>query len=295
MAPSPKARNFLVTYWQPKPLYWDPEIMRYACKCDDQCDEDHEGRWHGHYYVYFKNPRTWKVLKDYYGNDAHIERVKVNSQAIKYVLGEGEHAEHKTNIEEKGDMPCDNGKHLTYRQALEMTAEEVAELPLMDALAVKKAKKIEEDTPKPIRASEWHKEIEVVFITGPSGVGKSLAVKEDLIKNHDDPLFDEVKREGDFWHGISGQTDIAVYDDFRDSHMKASEFINFIDYHKHKLNVKGGSKVNNYRRIYITSVQRPEKIYSNLGDEPRQQWLRRIKIINLWPPGSEDIDEEGLN
>lgn len=290
MAPNPKTRRYLVTYWQPKPLYWDPEIMRYACKCDDQCDEDHNGRWHGHYYVYFKNPRTWKVLKDYYGKDAHIEEVKVNSEAIKYVLGEGKHAEHKTNIEQMGDMPCDNGKHLTYKQAKELSEEEIDALPVMDALAVRKVQTIEESRKK-VKLSEWHKDVEVTFITGPSGIGKSLKAKE-ILESEGVEEVSIVKYESTFYHGVTDGKGAAIYDDFRDSHMKASEFINFIDYNTHKMNVKGGSITNNFNRIVITSVQRPEKIYSNLGDEPRQQWLRRIKIINLWPPDAdEDFDE----
>ena len=72
-------------------------------------------------------------------------------------------------------------------------------------------------------------------------------------------------------------------DDFRDSHMKPSEFINFIDYNIHNLNVKGGSVRNLYSTIIITSVQRLDCIYLNMAnDEPRQQWERRIKVIDLY-------------
>lgn len=276
-----------MTYWTPKEIMWDESKMRYACKCDDHCSEEHGGKWHGHYYVYYHNARTWKDIKDYYGNDAHIEIPKCNSAVIKYILGEGEHAKTKTNIVEFGDMPKDNGHHLTYREAKTMSEEEIDELSLPDALMVRKVQKIEAEKPRAIKITEWKKQIEVTYITGPSGVGKSLKVVEELTKNGEEPIVDEVKKEGDFWHGISDETDIAIYDDFRDSHMKASEFINFIDYNRHKLNVKGGSKVNNYKRIFITSVQRPEEIYRNMSDEPRQQWMRRIKVINMWPDDSE--------
>ena len=69
--------------------------------------------------------------------------------------------------------------------------------------------------------------------------------------------------------------------DFRDSDMKASEFINFIDYNVHNLNYKQGSAKNKYHLIIITSVQDPKKIYKNIKGEPRKQWLRRMKTINL--------------
>lgn len=277
-----KSRKFFVTYWEPKDLMWNESTMKYACKCDDHCTEEHDGKWHGHYFVYYKNPRTWNDIKAYYGNNAHVEIPKSNSGCIKYILGEGEHAESKTNIVQQGEMPCDNGKHLTYKEALAMSSEEIKELPITDALMVEKLQKIDRDKPKAFKISDWKKTVEVTYICGPSGIGKSLKVVEELTKNGDDPLVDEIKKEGDFWHGISGEATVAIYDDFRDSHMKASEFINFIDYNKHKMNVKGGSVINNYTKIYITSVQRPEDIYKGLGDEPRQQWIRRMNIINMY-------------
>ena len=71
--------------------------------------------------------------------------------------------------------------------------------------------------------------------------------------------------------------------------MKASEFINFIDYNKHIMNIKGGSKQNNYELIILTSVQKLEDIYRNMTGEPRLQWERRVEIINMFED-ENDID-----
>ena len=87
---------------------------------------------------------------------------------------------------------------------------------------------------------------------------------------------------------------MAIYDDFRDSHMKASEFIQFIDYNTHTLNVKGGYQHNKFNLIIITSVQRLTDIYQNCQGEPRTQWLRRIELINMYPEESQDIDIDML-
>lgn len=51
--------------------------------------------------------------------------------------------------------------------------------------------------------------------------------------------FDEVSYENKFWIGVHDNTDIALYDDFRDTDMKPNKFIKFIDYNKHVMNVKG--------------------------------------------------------
>lgn len=288
-----RSRKFFVTYWTPKEILWDEKIMKYACKCDDHCSDEHDGKWHGHYFVYYNNPRTWNDIKSYYGNDAHVEIPKCNSACIKYILGQGDHAESKSNIVEMGEMPCDNGKHLTYREAINISEENLQELTLADALMVKKIQAIDSESSK-IQINDWHKDIKVTYICGPSGIGKSLKAIE-ILKNEGVKEFSIVKFENPFYHGVTDGKGVAIYDDFRDSHMKASEFINFIDYNKHKMNVKGGSVMNNFKRIIITSVQRPEELYRNMDEEPKKQWLRRIEVINLFPEinsGSEDTSWE---
>ena len=65
--------------------------------------------------------------------------------------------------------------------------------------------------------------------------------------------------------------------------MKVKEFINFIDYNVHTMNIKGGHIKNNYHLIIITSINDPNTIYSNCIDneETSKQWLRRLTIIQL--------------
>ena len=70
--------------------------------------------------------------------------------------------------------------------------------------------------------------------------------------------------------------------------MKASEFINLIDYNKHNMNIKGSKVMNNYKLIIITSIIHPKNIYNNMPEETKEQWLRRIKIINM---STSDITE----
>ena len=145
-----------------------------------------------------------------------------------------------------------------------------------------------------VKFKDWHKELKVYYITGPSGIGKSQLAKkigEDLGYEE----FDEVKHTGQFWNGISEPVcGVAIYDDFRDNHLSASEFINFIDYNRHNLNIKGKFVKNNYDVIIITSIQHPQEIYHNLSDEPRQQWLRRMEIIDLYQKLNEDFESDLL-
>jgi len=290
-AGSQKSRKFFVTFWRTKKFLWDEKIMKYACMCDDKCSAEHEGKWHGHYYVYYKNPRTWQQLKQHFGNDCHIEIPFSNNAVIDYIMGRGDHAESKSNFIEMGKIPNDNGKHFTIKEALETTPEQLLELPMRDGKMIMNIQKDFQKKNQKIKISDWYKKVEVIFITGPSGIGKSKKAIEILLEKKYE-YFDEINHSGQFWNGISEECPgAAIYDDFRDSHLPASEFIKFIDYNKHNLNVKGGFIKNNYNLIIITSIQHPKEIYSNLDDEPRLQWLRRIKTIDLNPNNQIDIKD----
>lgn len=141
--------------------------------------------------------------------------------------------------------------------------------------------KIEAEKRKIINPNEYYKEIEVYWIWGESGAGKTRYAIEDM-KKRGITAFNEVKYDGSFWHGVQEDCDTCLYDDWRDGHMKPTELINFIDYNRHIMNIKGGSVRNNYKLIYITSLQSPEHIYTKVPEETQKQWIRRIKqIINI--------------
>lgn len=123
-------------------------------------------------------------------------------------------------------------------------------------------------------------DIEVYYIWGESGSGKSKRVFNSI---RSDELFDRVSYSNGFWNGVNTVHPVTTcwYDDFRPSDMKPSEFIKFIDYYKNQMNIKFvGNWVNQYTKIFITSIFDPREIYSNVPDETREQWIRRMKIIH---------------
>lgn len=121
---------------------------------------------------------------------------------------------------------------------------------------------------------------EVYYIWGDSCTGKSHLIYDRL---EEDERVDRVSYKNGFWNGASMNPDVKVawYDDFRDSHMHPTELIAFCDYYRNQINIKGANILNHYDKIFITSVQDPHEIYPNMKDEePKAQWLRRIKIIH---------------
>lgn len=225
------------------------------------------GHEHVHVYVQFDHSIRLAVSKT---QGAHIEKCFGSPQQnIDYVKKDGDVLDEIGTVRLAGNP--------TIRDIKKMTPEEAEDLPwnmyhTVSAIKGKQANDIDlDDIFKP--------DMKVIWITGPSGVGKSRRAFE-ICRERGHRRINMVKFDGSFWHGV-GTSEVAVYDDFRDSHMKPSEFINFIDYNVHPMNVKGGSELNRYRLIIVTSVQRPEHIYLSVGGEPRKQWIRRMEVIEL--------------
>lgn len=224
------------------------------------------GHVHMHVYVQFQNNRRLS-LKKLLG--AHVEKCLGSpEQNIKYIK------KPDTEIIAEEGAP-----RLNYvpsiKEAQEMDSEKLGGLNLN---FYNIAKKIEAEKKKYISPEEYYKTMEVFWIWGESGAGKTRWAIGDM-KKAGVTRFNEVKYDGSFWHGVTEDCECCLYDDFRDNHMKPTELINFIDYNRHIMNVKGGSVRNNYTRIYITSLQSPESIYSKTPEESKKQWLRRIKEI----------------
>uniref|UniRef100_A0AAU8H7R7 ATP-dependent helicase Rep n=1 Tax=CRESS DNA virus TaxID=3138951 RepID=A0AAU8H7R7_9VIRU len=250
------------------------KTMDYLISCKEQAPST--GHEHIHVYMHFRAPIRLSLKKT---AGAHVERCNGSPQQnIAYIEKEG------VILDELGERPRQGTRNVK------------------DLLDIEKAEDLEDwheyntwlklkQRPKKVLVKEWHKEVEVVYITGPSGVGKSLGAKQ-LLEERGVEEMEEVKYEGGFWHGVVDGTGAAVYDDFRSSHLSASEFINFIDYNAHSLNVKGGSVRNRYNLIIITSIQRPEELYRNMPEEARTQWMRRIRVVNLYPDNGDLADLE---
>lgn len=245
------------------------KTLKYLISCKETAPTT--GHEHIHIYVNFNTVRSLSVKKLY---GAHVEVCKgTPKQNIAYIEKGG------VILDEIGERPHQGT--LSVRELKEIENSE--DLPDSRLYNIWRAVKHE---PQQVDVDEWHKDVEVVYVTGPSGAGKSLKAKE-ILKEHGVKLFDELKYENGFWMGVVKGAGAAVYDDFRPSHMSASEFINFIDYNVHNLNVKGGSMRNKYNLVIITSVIPPEDLYVNMTEEARAQWMRRMRVIDLSPVHDE--------
>lgn len=243
------------------------QMLDYIISCEEIAPTT--GHKHYHVYVHFNNPRVIKINKL---GGAHIEICRGNAiQNIEYIKKQG------NILLEEGIPP--NFNSLTVSELKKIDNED--DLPDWKQFNLwSKLKSVET-----IDINNWYKDITVYYISGPSGIGKSKKAKELVLESDLGTEVSISKFNNGFWNGVNSSCKIMIYDDFRDSHMPASEFINLIDYNRHLLNTKGGFIINNYELIIITSVQKLEHIYGNLDEEPKLQWIRRVKNIDLsWEP-----------
>jgi hypothetical protein len=266
-----KARRFQLTLNE---VFKYPQLFEYLTNLNSlkyliSCKEvaPSTGHEHIHIFICLSKPLKLSVKKTC---GAHIEKcLGTVKQNIDYIKKDGE------ILDEIGEVPRESGgRH---------TVDELKQINYPDELQWNEYntwKKIHTDNMS-IKITDWYKpEVKVTYVWGDSGVGKSKYVHDKCLEEGIE-IVDIIKHSGDFWIGV-GNAECAIYDDFRPSDMKPAEFINFIDYNRHALNIKGGSKQNNYTRIFITSVMDPQYIYSGIcSNEPRKQWLRRMEIINL--------------
>lgn len=272
-----KARHFQLTlnevdkFEKVKKYLCSSKMLNYIIACEEVAPST--GHKHIHIYAQFTQMKSLSIKKC---EGAHIELCKGTPQQNQaYIKKDG------NIIFEEGELRTTGARSI--RDVKEMNKEDRDDLDIRYYNIVKQ---INEEEALEIDIDDWHKDVKVIYICGDSGSGKTQLAKR-IAKSHTKEKINTVKHVNDFWEGV-GKSKTAIYDEFRDSHMKASEFINFIDYNKQIMNIKGGHKLNRYETIIITSIQHPKDIYKNMPEEAREQWLRRIKIIDL----SKDTREE---
>lgn len=280
-----KARAFLLTLNEIEKYGQLKELITKLKSCDYflAALEKAPTTGHEHIHIYAHFTATYKLNKKILALKPHIDICRGSpKQCIAYVKKDGD------ILDELGTEPTQGQIH---------TVGDLKKIKNPDDLYWNEYNtwnKIQ-TRPQKIKVGEWKKDIKVYYIWGPSKTGKSDMV-EEILKKENVEEFEEVKHVNDFWDGVVDGKGVCVYDDWRSSHMKASEFINFIDYRSHNLNIKGGSVRNNYNLIIISTTQDPEMIYDSLGDEPKKQWLRRMEIIHTVDDGrDEEINENDID
>ena len=274
------ARNFQLTLNKKSLKYYEyvrDYLYERGCNYLLSCiEENKNGILHIHIYVQFRECVRLSVIRCH---GAHIEVCKGSEDDnIAYVSKIKREYGIDNIIDEYGEVRYGIGRN-QYSLVSELQKVPFSEVKISEYNVWQQLQGLES-----LDVREFYKpDVEVFYIWGESGVGKTRKVF-NLILQEDDKKCDRVKYINGYWHGVNvhQMPNIAWYDEFRSSSMPASEFINFVDYYANIMNVKYRTGIyNRYKKIFITSIEDPHSIYSNLVGETRNQWIRRLNIIHL--------------
>ncbi len=273
-----KARNFLLTTFSVEDFADLREYLThfkslsYMVAAEEICPQTLAK--HIHIFCQYNNPIALSVKKL---NKAHVDICKgTPEQNDAYVRKDGK------VIFTTGEMKRNKPKNIG--ELFNASETELKLLPICYAKTVNQELMRRNDS---LKVEDSFKKIKVFYIWGPSGIGKSKYAYTQM-KELGYQAYNLVSYHNNFWIGV-GDEEVALYEDWRDSDMPASEFIKFIDYNIQTMNIKNGHKHNKYKTIFITSIQNPHHIYCNNPEEERKQWLRRMTIIDLAAQNGVDL------
>lgn len=245
-------------------LGFEPNYF-YSC-----IEENKRGSLHMHIYIQYTKCTRLSARK---ACGAHIEVCRGTPQQNRDYIDKIKRAYNTNNIiDEMGAIRLGGIKS---NLAISLMEKELGEVQINEFKTWKDIKPYKQYTAKDI----YKPKTKVFYLYGESGIGKSRAVSIML----GDEFVEQIKFANGYWIGVNPYLPAknAWYDDFRDSEMPAKEFINLTDYNKQQMNPKFcHGFLNQYEKIYITSIQSPYEIYRNVP-EAKKQWIRRMIIIHM--------------
>ncbi len=254
----------------------------YWCMCDEIGEN---GTYHTHVFMVFKSAVMFATMQNrFYG--CHFEMTKgTNQQNREYIRKEGKWAEDKkkeTNIietfEEYGEIPIDmQGSTSENEEIYEMIKNGLSDCEIMEAFpgSFCKLDRIEKarQTISAEKYKNTYRELEVAYIWGETGTGKTRCIMEKY-------GYSNVYRVTDYDHpfdGYKGQ-DIIMFEEFRSS-LRIEDMLKYLDGYPCELPCRYANKTACYTKVYFTTNIPLEGQYRNIKhDQPKtwQAFIRRI-------------------
>lgn len=258
------------------------------------CMADEEGSYfHTHIFIVFLSRVRFSMVKRYFP-EAHIEKCRGSvSDNVNYIKksGKWEFDERKQEkkiagtFEEFGSQPPDSkGKRSDMSELYQMVLDNMTNAEI---LAVNQDYILQIDKLDKIRVTvltERYKDtvrldLEVVYISGATGTGKTRGVMEEN-------GYANVYRVTDYSHPFDGYScqPVICFDEFRSS-LRLKEMLLYCDIYPIELPSRYANKFACYNKVYIISNWSLEKQYSEIQREDEESWrafLRRIHKVILY-------------
>ena len=270
-------------------LYW--------CMCDEEGDECET--LHTHIFIYRRGAFAWQQINNLF-QDCHRENCYgTPAENRAYVLKDGEKFNKQENghysyvdsngklhegvnfsdtFFESGECPVEHqGKSGVSDLIVGMIRDGATNDEIIDEVssAYKDLEKIER-----VRSmyrdkkfmSTW-RDLEVVYIFGKTGTGKTRGVMERY-------GYENCYRVTDYKHPFDtydGQ-DVLIFEEFRGG-LKHGDMLNYLDGYPLKLPCRYFDRQACFTKVYILSNLPPDEQYMNIDKESRKAFWRRINRV----------------
>lgn len=241
---------------------------RYMCWSQEIADS---GTPHLQGYVAWNNPRSLEKFKAEVSKKLHYEPYTNGSaqQNRNYCLGMVEKKGFKQNptFEEVGELPK-QGERTDWRQAVEQinTGAHVHDVVQTQPQLLPAIRALERF--KQLALKPKHRNVEVIYLTGAAGTGKSKWAWDNYPDLYSKP-------DGAWFDGYTGQTTLLLDDYYGD--IPYPQFLKITDRYPLQVPVKGGFVHAQWERVIITSNHTIDKFY-----QVTDALKRRIKETHVF-------------
>lgn len=271
--------------------------LLYYCLCDEEGDECQTR--HTHVFFVLRNPCTAERVNNLFPkmhreraagtcaeNRAYVlkDGVKYNKQPdghYSYTDSSGKDHEginYSDTFEEWGEMPEEHqGKSKASDIIVGMVKDGASSLEIVDAVPVayKDLDKIDRmrSMYRDAEYSTKWRDLEVTYIYGPTGAGKTRSVMERY-------GYDQVYRVTDYHHPFDtydGQ-DVIIFEEFRGG-LKHGDMLNYLDGYPLLLPCRYYNRQACYTKAFIITNLKPDDLYPNVDEASRRAFFRRIGAV----------------
>lgn len=254
---------------------------------------------HTHVYIAFKNAVEFKSIQErFYG--AHIEKARgTHRENRDYIRKEGKwlaDVKHGTRIEgtfeESGDLPEEvSAQQKQSEHVLEMIKTGATDIDIINEHPSQMNHIKNIDATRQMLLEDEYKstfrELNVFYIWGKSGVGKTRSVMEQY-------GYENVFRITDYKHpfdSYKGQS-VILFDEFRSS-LPITDMLNYLDGYPLELPCRYSNKIACFTKVYLISNIPLDKQYPNVQTEEPETFNAFKRRIN--GGAYERIDDAALD
>lgn len=274
--------------------------MVYWCMSDEIGEN---GTYHTHLYLHCSGAVRFSTLKKRF-EGAHFEMANGTAQQNRdYCFKEGKWLDSKksdTNLrethEEYGNVPVERqGARNDLADLYDMIKSGMTNFEILEEntdylFDIEKIEKARQ-TVKEAMYKDTFRELEVTYIFGETGTGKTRGVMEKY-------GYSNVFRVTDYTHpfdGYKGQ-DVIIFEEFRSS-LQIGEMLNYLDGYPLELPARYGNKAACFTKVFmITNISLHEQ-YRKVQHEQPETWkalIRRIDWVHEYE-GTQIIKTKGLD